>query len=259
MTKKNIVLTLTVVAIMSIGAVANADIVPVTGITGHDGGNWPSTNGHLTDMVNALTPNLIISATPGMDTSADPADPSQWTWSGSYQQTWHANSVLAGVGDPGNSIPAAINNKMGWVIMDFGSIVADLENAYLWASSKGQTGSGAEQVQNYNLYYSSGAGITSLPSMPNAKDTRGDYDFSIGDWTQIGSTNILGQADGAVSNTIALGGVSAQYIGIEVLSIYGVDNRMAIAQVEITAAPEPATMSLLALGGLAMLRRRRRA
>ncbi|MFO7821517.1 MAG: PEP-CTERM sorting domain-containing protein [Lentisphaeria bacterium] len=155
------------------------------------------------------------------------------------------------------------NSKIGWEVMDFGSVVDNLENAYLWAS--GGT-SEDEQVNAYNVYYSSGAGIDALPAMPKSQGTTGDYDFSSGDWTQIGSTNNLAKyVDGSLSNTVALGGVSAQYIGIEVLSTYGDDNlvtnadqRLAIGQVEFTAVPEPSSLALLGLGGLALLMNRRR-
>jgi len=231
---------------------ANAEtVVNVTGITGHDGGNWPATAGHLTDMVNASNPTLIPTAdtTTGM-TLVTPADPSTWTWAGDYKTTWHANSIL----DSGTSI----NSKIGWVVMDFGSVVNNLENLYMWASSTGNTGSGDEQVQNYNLYYSSGIGIDTLPAMPLSKGTTGDYDFSSGDWASVGS-NTLGTASGAVANTNALGGVSAQYIGVEVMTIGGVDTRMAIAQIEVTAVPEPSTLALIGLAGMALLIRRRRA
>jgi hypothetical protein len=239
-------------ALVGFAAAAHAaTVVPVTGITGHDGGNWPSYFGHLTDMVNALNPTLISTGdtpTPGMSNTSDP-DPANWTWSGSYQQTWHANSIL----DSGTSG----NGKIGWVIMDFGSVVSNLENMYMWASSTGQTGSGTEQVRNFNIYYSSGVGINTLPAMPQSKGTTGDYDFTVGDWTQIGSTQDLGTASGAVNVVQPLGGVSARYVAVEVMTIGGVDNRMAIAQIEFTTVPEPAVALFGGLGLLALLRRRR--
>jgi len=219
--------------VISIGLGAtHADIVNVTGITGHDGGNWPSWHGHLTDGINASDATLIDPGdgpTSGM-TLVDVNDPSTWTWSGDYKKTWHANSIL----DSGTSL----NSKIGWLILDFGTVVDGLDNLYMWASSTGQTGGGTEQVRNYNLYYSSGVGIDALPAMPQSKGTTGDYDFSSGDWTSIGS-NTLGTADGAVSNTNALGSNAARYIGIEIMTIGGVDTRMAIAQFEVTYTPRP--------------------
>ncbi len=210
-------------------------VVHPVGVTGHDGGNWTDYRGHLTDMLNGtdvgfLTPDHL----PGMNTSADTSEgtnnPAVWTWSGDYQNTWHANSLLASTN--------SLNGKIGWAVIDLGTVVDGLANLYMWASSIAQTDSGKEQVRNYNLYYSSGVGIDTLPAMPKSKSTTGDYDFSSGDWTLIGS-NTLGSVHGAVSNTNLLGGVSARYIGIEVMSIAAVDTRMAIAQVEITRALPP--------------------
>lgn len=217
-------------------------VVHPTGVTGHDGGNWPDYAGHLTDMLNGtdigfLTPDHL----PGMDTSADTTEgtnnPAVWTWAnGTYQATWHANSILASTN--------SANGKIGWVVIDLGEVVGGLSKLYMWASSISATESGKEQVRDYNLYYSSGAGIDALPPMPKSKGTTGDYDFSSGDWTLIGS-NTLGSVHGAVSNTNVLGGVSARYIGIEVMTIAGVDTRMAIAQVEITRALPPAGTVLI--------------
>ena len=60
----------------------------MTAVTGHDGGNWPVTLGHLTDMVNGLNPGSMgEDHEPGMNTSADPTDPSTWTHSGSQQSS----------------------------------------------------------------------------------------------------------------------------------------------------------------------------
>ena len=203
-------------------------------------------------MVNATNPTLITTsptATSGMSNTSDP-DPANWTWtSGSYQQTWHANSIL--------DSSSSSNNKLGWVVMDFGSVVSNLDKMYMWASSTAQTDSGKEQVRNFNIYYSSGVGINTLPAMPKSKGTTGDYNFTVGDWTQIGATQDLGTTSGAVSVIQSLGNISARYIGIEVLTIGGVDTRMAIAQVEFTAVPEPRAALLGGLGLLALLRRRR--
>lgn len=232
---KKYYIILILICLISMLSMAADVVVHPTGVTGHDGGNWPATLGHLTDMLNGTKVGFLTADhSPGMGTSADTSEgtnnPAVWTWSGTYQQTWHANSIL----NSGTSL----NGKIGWVVIDFGEIVNGLSKLYMWASATSQTDSGKEQVRNYNLYYSSGVGTNALPPMPDSKTTRGDYDFSSGDWTLIGS-NTLGSVHGAVSNTNMLNGVSARYIGIEIMTIAAVDTRMAIAQVEITRTLPP--------------------
>ena len=150
---------------------AHAAVVPVTGITGHNGGNFSPTLGHLTDMVNATNIGWATSDhNPGINTSAAPNNPALWvnnttTW----QSEWLASSRL-------NSTTSA-NNKIGWVVMDFGSVKADLENIYLWNCRFNVAG---EDTRNFNIYYSSGVGINALPARPNSTVSAGDYNFSSG-------------------------------------------------------------------------------
>jgi len=237
------------------GASANAAVITVTGVTGHDGGNWPSTLGHLTDMLNGLYPgSMNADHSPGMDTSADPTDPSTWLYSpGGWGDEWKANSRL----DPLTSS----NAKIGWAVLDLGSSTAGLDNMYLWnVRSQDNT----ENVDTFNVYYADGVGIDTLPPMPNSKSTTGDYDFSSGDWTLLNSGGALTlPINTSNGNTpqlaVDLLGISAQYIGLEILTAGNGtgSGRVGLAQVEIT--PEPATLALLGLGGLAMLKRRRHA
>ena len=233
---------------------AGAAVIPVTSVTGHNGGNWPATLGHLTDMVNGLTPGTMnADHNPGMDTSADPSDPSTWTYSGgTWQQEWLSSSILDST--------TSGNNKIGWVVLDLGSVTAGLDNMYLWNNTNTNTG---EYTDTFNVYYSSGAGIDALPATPNSQSNTGDYDFSSGDWNLLNSTGALTltqnkSRDKLPEGTVALGGISAQYIGIEILTAGSATvSRVGLAQVEIT--PEPATLALLGIGGLVALRRRRRA
>ena len=214
-------------------------VVTVTGITGHNGGNWGPFNGHLSDAANGnLSDDLGTGADhlPSMDTSTDINDPSTWlyTHTQGWKNEWDANGRL----DP----LVAANGKIGYMILDFGSVVPNLETLYLW--SQRDSARSTEGMKDYNLYFSSGAGIDALPAMPQSKgwangsEAAADYDFSSGDWTQLGSTQTLplSSAPYLPDNTVALGGISAQYIAIEIITAHGEDNRVGFAQVEVTAS-----------------------
>ena len=243
-----VLVLLAALAILGLSAgPANAAVVTVVGVTGHDGGNWPATLGHLSDMVNGLDPTIIPTAdtNPGMDTSADPADPSTWTYAGnSWPQEWKANSRLDAT-DPNIS-----NAKIGWAALDLGSSTASLDKMYLWnVRSQYNT----ENVDTFNVYYSSGVGIDTLPAMPNSKSTTGDYDFSSGDWTLLNVGGALTLPQNTSNNNtpqlaVDLGGISAQYIGLEILTAgNGTDpGRVGLAQVEITRS----VTSMAWLGGV---------
>ena len=230
-----------------------ATVVPVTGVTGHDGGNWPATLGHLSDMVNAQNPGWATGDhITGMDTSADPSAPSAWTYSGSdWKQEWKANSRLDST--------TSTNSKIGWAAVDFGSPVADLENMHLW-NVRHQ--SNTENVETYNIYYSSSP-TAGLPPMPNSKSTTGDYDFSSGGWTLLNTAGALSLGINTANNNtpqavVALDGIEARYIGIEILTAGDeTASRVGLAQVEFTAVPEPSVALLGGLGLLGLLRRRR--
>lgn len=212
----------------------SAGVVPVTGITGHDGGNWPSTLGHLTDMVNATNIGWATADhNPGINTTAAPNNPALWVNSSTtWQSEWLANSRL----NPATSA----NSKIGWVVVDFGSVKADLENMYLWNCRN--NASNKEDTRNYNVYYSSGVGINALPARPNSQTNVGDYNFSSGDWTQLGTTSTLASPSSPFGPNaiIDLQRISARYIGIEILTAENgtgaTTDRVGLAQVEFTQA-----------------------
>jgi len=228
-------------ALAGLTLIANAAVVPVTGITGHDGGNWAPTLGHLTDMINGSNPSLSGTAdpNPGM-TVNNPSDPSTWTYAGNnWQQEWLANSML----DPGTSA----NAKVGWAVFDLGGTVAGLGNIYLWNNNATNPG---EHTNTYNVYYAT-APVATLPARPNSKATTGDYNFSSGGWTLLNTGGPLtlprNNTDGVgPQGIVALGGISARYIGIEILTAGGAVNRVGLAQVEFTQIvddTEPPTIS----------------
>jgi len=253
---------ITIITSLSLVACAHAaTVLEVVAATAHNGGNWTTTLGHISDSVNGNGSNGLGTAdhTPGMDISADPNDPSTWTNTaspGNWNQEWLANGRL-------DSTTSA-NNKIGYFIVDFGASIANLQNMYLWAG-RHNTGTD-EDMRNYNLYYSNGVGIDALPTMPNSKSwangsqAAADYVFGNGDWSLITNQTLGSPSDPwGVDQTVALGSITARYIGIEILTAGNADptDRVGFAQVEFTAIPEPSAVLLGGLGALLLLRRRR--
>jgi hypothetical protein len=217
---------------------AAIEVVNPTGVTGHDGGNWPSTLGHLTDMLNTTDVGFLTGDHNTGMTVVDANDPSTWTYSGgSWGQEYKGNSRLSG----------ALNSKIGWIVIDLGSEVTSLSNMFFWNCRSQST---TENMQDFNLYYSSGVGIDALPAMPNSKGTTGDYDFSSGDWTKLNAGgNLVLPVNGSNNNTpqltIDLEDISAQYLGIEVLTTGdNTKTRIGIAQIEIARTRKPPSGTL---------------
>jgi len=133
-----------------------------------------------------------------------------------------------------------------WINVDLGGLYT-VGDMYMWNYKEGGGGDGGRQVLTYNLWYSVDASAT--PG--NFTDTK---------WTQLGGTINAGQVGAgssySFSDQITIN-QDASVIGFEILT--AVDNRAGIAELQFdgTLVPEPSSMSLLALGGLALLRRRR--
>ena len=84
------------------------------------------------------------------------------------------------------------------------------------------------------------------------------------DWSGVSTTKSFEFAKGAGQANTDLGqdyeldsAVTARWVYFDITSSYG-DNRHGLSEVRMVTVPEPATMSLLVLGGLAVLRRRRK-
>jgi len=233
---------------LAIAGASNAAIVTPTAVTGSSGGQgFGYPDGNL--------PRIMDLS--GIDTSADVNDPSQWVAnSNAWQLEWQSHTLLAG----------AANSKIGWVALDLGSVLSQLDQLYIWNERENNT----RNTKLYNVYYASTPTV-GLPGEPGqqalsadvgASGGAGDYDFASGGWTQIGSTADMSDrfdaGEGTIANdVVALGGISARYIAIEMLSNDGDANRVGLAEVVITQIPEPSSLALLGLGGLLIARRRR--
>ena len=134
-----------------------------------------------------------------------------------------------------------------WINVDLGGLYT-VGDMYMWNYKEGGGGDGGRQVVTYNLWYSADASAT-----PGT--------FTDPKWTQlpggtINATQVGAGSSYGFSDQIAIN-QDARVIGFEILT--GVDNRAGIAELQFDGAlvPEPSTMGLLALSGLALLRRRR--
>ena len=226
-----------------VGLAVNAALVPIAGVSASNGGDRYA-NG----------PISIINGS-GIDKTADPSDPSQWVNSGGdYKDelmSWYFPSP-------------AINSKLAWISLDAGSS-QDLGDLWLFNNNYG---GGVSGINTYNLYTAVSPTVA-LPAMPN-KNTfsstgltpAGDYDFASGGWTQFNTSGVL-TVPKSGSTSVDLTGITAQYIGIEILTNYGdtyKGGRVGLDEVAlmISDIPEPSTaiLGFLGLMGLGFSRRK---
>ena len=155
---------------------------------------------------------------------------------GSIDDDWRVGSVA--------------NNP--WVKFDLGATV-DVGNMFVWNS----LGSGLPDfaIREIDIYYA-----TTDPGN-NVNLSLAAFDAT--DWTPWGTVaemaQIPGAADYGPTTTTALN-VNARYIAFDIKKGWNTGDspaNSAIAEVQFDAIPEPGTMGLLALSGLALLRRRR--
>jgi hypothetical protein len=223
------VLTIAVVALAVFATSANAAsiLAPVSAVTANHGGDQYG-NG-LISLFNGS----------GMDTTADPADPSTWICiTNHYNQEWMGN-FLDHLDPP--DVPT-LNSKLAWVVFDLGSSI-NLQDLYIWNI---RYQGGIAGTQTYNIYYTDSPTVA-LPAEPSKGVTaitgltpQGDYDFAGSGWSKHNTTGVLTAPKGGDS-VVALG-ITARYIGIEILSNHGdiyKGGRVGFSEVAFAANADP--------------------
>lgn len=220
----------------TVGAVSAVTILPASSITGHHQGDSAAGNGSTLTVINGS----------GITQTGGATNPSTWTHNDSWTTDWQGD-VLSG----------ASNSKVGWTVIDLGSVQSQLGEMLVWNVNEASwTSRGTE---TFNIYYATAPTTTA----PGVSATPIDYDFASGGWTQLGGTRTLLQADASAANaldgTYDLSSISsAQYIGIEMLTSFGNGARVGLGEVVFTEVPEPSSTALLGLGCLALMWRRRK-
>ncbi len=212
------------------GAVA----VPVVSVTGHN--NKDNYGGNMSDLITGAGMNSY-----GDDGNvgwpAGEGSPSTWrATSASYKAEWQSGAILN----------AGTYGKVGWVSFDLGSTISGLADLYIWQLREND----ARRVVTYNVYHATSPTVAP-PSAPTDSSAV-NYDFSSGGWTLVNSGGALtlpdnGGSPDPASAVVSLGGASARYVAIELLTNNGDGTKVGLAEIGITATdamrPSVSTLS----------------
>lgn len=129
----------------------------------------------------------------------------------------------------------SINNKSGWIILDLGSEINNLDKIYLW-NVREATGQ-LRRVINYSIYYSTTPG-DAIPSQ-SIDPSVTDYNFSSSGWTKLNTDDLVLPQRNATNNSpadavVSLNGVSARYVALELLTNAGDVDRIGLADIGIS-------------------------
>ena len=188
-----------------------------------------------------VIPSAGITATAGSTWSSyDPMNVIDGTaLTGVYPDETHAVYTSAW-------LSGTYNTPYDWFRVDLGSPYL-LETMRVWNAEGPEGDRGVNQV---DIYYST-------------DDTAPGDDFTDAKWTLLGTAGTQTFSNGPhpdptpVTDVIPMN-VTARVIGLDINSAWGDAYSPALRELQFIEVPEPATMALLAFGGLGVLLRRRR-
>jgi len=175
-----------------------------------------------------------------------------WVHSTSATSQW-----LSRIGPTGSH--PAIEGQ--WFEIKLGEATA-LGEMKIWNNNEAKEGYDytGRQVNDFKVWVANDP--TLEPALNDTSETFLPFDFEAAGWTQIGGVHSMdshvASNDYTGETPINLGGVTATNVAIEILSNHGDANWLGLAEIQLTAVPEPSTIVFMVAGlfGLLVFRHR---
>jgi hypothetical protein len=208
----------------------------VTGLAFHQGDSAdPNGDGGVNNITNG--DGLTIGA---------PLDSTTWLHDSAWQTGWQgAGTFTVDSAGTGSALTSG-----AWFVLDLGAAFTNLDDLHIWNVREVLN----RGTKNIDLFYAVSPTVAPV--------TGSAYNFTSGGWTSWLTNHDIPMATAGGTDSddvIDLNGIaSARYLGIRMNSNYNSNFRVGFAETQVTVVPEPVGVSLLALGGIGLLARRRR-